>query len=673
MTADIDLPVWTIAPNWKDGITERLEWLTDVLASTYGTEQRRALRLSPRRGFEVNFLPLDEERTFFDLWLHRLGSNECMLPLWHDRGSLTAAVNAGATTIPVDTTFREFVEGGLAIIIGPDAFTWDKVTITAIADSELTVSAGGVTRSWPAGSVIHPLRRARLDEESVAAAITSKVGQATIRFDLNQANDIPDEGAWADIYGDYPIILTEPNRRDNLELRFQRNRILLDNDVGLRELADDAGRAFTLQTHQLLLNGRDEQWAFRQMLYRLRGQQAAVWVPTFNRDVELSRDAAAADTQIDIKQIGYAYTGGSVSGRRHLLIGGTTPRQVTGTAAPLSGSEERLLLDGALGADFPAGAFGSFVDICRLGQDTIEIKHITDSDGVAESNLTFRAFRDERTPPDPIYAPIAFGQLKSVNPCGAPDSATCIPDLTAGSSGPAEDGTGDDPDGGGDPGPGAGAGLLIDFKNGVYIINGANVALADAVQSGVYFPYLAADVVPGVGLRAHADSVESAWKTGPALTAAAQDAAFAGTVDEGFTAVMTYSVSAEIDSVAEVYLYIIADDASSGWYFNWSSGGTAFGANTGSLSDFSTLYVPFPTTQGLHKAAITLASDRLAVSIDGAAVVVSAAPQPMTEPLQIYPSAQAHIDPGGDSATSIIERIEIIATVADSVLPTLSV
>jgi hypothetical protein len=44
-------------PNWKNGITETLEWLSDVLRNSYGAEQVRALRLSPRRTFEVTFNP----------------------------------------------------------------------------------------------------------------------------------------------------------------------------------------------------------------------------------------------------------------------------------------------------------------------------------------------------------------------------------------------------------------------------------------------------------------------------------------------------------------------------------------------------------------------------------------------------------------------------------------
>ena len=417
MTADADLPVWTIKPNWANGITERLSWLTDILASSYGTEQRRALRLSPRREFEMTFNPIDDARSYFDLFLHRLGSLEFMAPLFHDRGRLSAAINVGAVTVPFDTTYREFAVGDLAILIGDDPFTFDKVEITAKTDADITVAAGGVVRDWPKGASIYPLRRSRISQESMFSALTNRVGEASLQFQLNQANDIADEGAWAVIYGDYPILLDKPNRRENLDLSYLRNSLILDNEHGLRELADDAGRAFTISANSYMMVGRAEHWAFRQMLYRLRGAQAAIWVPSFNRDFELSQDRLAADAVLDIKQIGYSYTGGAVSGRAHVLIDDSVTAEINGTGAALSASEERLTLAAALGTDLPTGSFGSFLETCRLSDDTVEIKHYTDTSGAAECQLNFRSFRDERVAVDaPFVTPT---DVMNADPCGS--------------------------------------------------------------------------------------------------------------------------------------------------------------------------------------------------------------------------------------------------------------
>lgn len=462
MIADNDLPVWTIRPNWREPLIERLSWMTDVLATSYGTEQRRALRLSPRREFEMLFNPVDRTRSYFELFLHRLGSQEFMLPLFHDSARMTAGIEAGALAIPVDTAFREFTAGGLAVILdGDDPLTFDKVSIISVANDAITVAAGGITRTWGKGVRVHPLRRSRLDQESAASALTSRVSEATIRFQLNQANDVADEGTWGLLLGGYPLMTDKPNWRESVDLDFTRNSLLLDNDHGLRELGDDAGRAFTVQTHSTMMTGRAAHWAFRQFLYRLRGQQGAIWVPSFKRDVELMQGASAGDLALDIKDIGYGYTGGAISGRTWLWFGGSATAEISGLDGPTAAGEERLALAAPLTEDLPLGAYGSFLDACRLSSDDIEIAHHTDTDGTAECNLAFRSFRDERVPPDPIDAPIPFGQLRTPDLCGAPDTAVCVPDLTGGSTGLAEDGSGDDPDGGGGPGPGAGDDLEL--------------------------------------------------------------------------------------------------------------------------------------------------------------------------------------------------------------------
>jgi hypothetical protein len=426
MAGEADLPVWTIKPNWANGITERLSWLTDVLASTYGTEQRRALRLSPRREFEMTFNPVDNVRSYFDLWLHRMGSFEFMVPLFHDSGRLTAALSAGDTSILFDTTFREFNVGDLAIIIGDDPWTFDKVTVVGMTSDGITVNAGEITRAWPKRARIHPLRRSRISDESQASAFTSRVGEATLQFQLNQANDLANEGSWDSMYLGYPVIETPPNRRENLDLTFNRNSLVLDNDQGLRVLNDDAGRAFTVQVDNRMMKGRAEHWAFRQMLYRLRGQQGTLWLPSFNRDIELSQAASAADAYLNVKKIGYTYTGGLIDGREQIFFPGGLVVNVAGTGAEPSPAEEHLTLTAPLGTDLPAGAFGSFMDTCRLASDDIEIQHHTDTDGAAECNLGFRSFRDPRTTPDPIYYPIPVVDFIPET-CGspAPEEAAC--------------------------------------------------------------------------------------------------------------------------------------------------------------------------------------------------------------------------------------------------------
>lgn len=456
MRLDIELPLWSIRPNWREPIVEKLEWLTGVVPSTNGVEQRIAYRLSPRRSFEMLFNPIDDVRSYFDLWLHRMGSTEFMVPLFHDAGRLSVFIADGSTFIPFDTTNREFVVGGLAMLMGDDPHSYDKLEVLAISDEGITVAPGNVTRAWGKGATVHALRRTRISQESLLAALTSRVGACTLQFELNQANDIADEGEWGELYNGYPILLDRPNRRETIDLNFERNSMVLDNDHGLRALLDDAGRAFTVQTHNRMIRGRADHMAFRQFLYRLRGQQGGIWVPTFNRDLKLSRPRLAGDAMLDVKKIGYNYTGGAVSGRRHVLLPGDTATEITGTSGAPTTAEERLVLAAPLAEPLEAGAFASFMDTCRLAGDSVEITHHTDTDGVAECVLGFRAFLDERVPPAVLSIPIPSA-LKTNDSCGdvpQGDEASCVPDF------PPEDNSGNGGGGGGDSGPG---GLLYDW------------------------------------------------------------------------------------------------------------------------------------------------------------------------------------------------------------------
>jgi hypothetical protein len=421
MSADADLPVWTIKPNWVNGITERLEWLTDIQANTLGVEQAIAYRLSPRRSFETTFNPVGDVRSYFDLWLHRFGEFEFMLPLWHDAGKLTAGIAPAAVTIPVDTTYREYEVGGMALLVGDTPHDFDKVEITAVGPASLTVAAGGVTRAWPKGGVIHPLRRSRLAQDSQVSALTSRVGQATILFELNQANDIADEGDWDGLeYLGLPVLTTTPNYREAVDMSFLRNSVLLDNDTGLREIDDEAGRAFTLQLHSFMFSGRADHWAFRQFLYRLNGRQSAIWVPTFNQDFRLAAARLATDHYLDIGKIGYDYSGGVITGRNHVLIARTSPAEIVDVlVAPDPATQERLGLGAAIGAAYAAGTTGSFIDTCHMSSDTVEITHHTDTDGVAECKIGFQSFLNERTEDEPNYYPLAAGNIRTVE-CGTP-------------------------------------------------------------------------------------------------------------------------------------------------------------------------------------------------------------------------------------------------------------
>lgn len=415
----LDLPVWTLRPNWREGMTERLDWLTDVLSSTSGAEQRRMTRLSPRRSFEITINPTHRERSYADLFLHRMGAQEIFFPLWHDVGKLNAEAEIGSYFVSFDNTYREFVTGGYAILY-KDAFTWELVEITDQDDDGIT-TLNPLQSTWPNRATIYPVRPARLTDDSNFSALTGRVGESQLLFTLSRENDYDDDAEFDFTYAGAPVLTTPPNRRDALDQSFQRLLASMDNDTGRQRVVDIAGRSFTTQIYNWMVNGREAHHKMRQLLYWLRGRQRMLWVPTFNDDVRLARTSNAASQLLDIEKIGYGYTGGAVAGRDRVFLKGATGYEiarVTATGAALAADEERLVLATGLTQQMTAGTYGSFVDAARLDQDSVEITHHTDSDGACEVSCAFRSFSNTRDPSGVIAHPVPEG-IPNGFPCGS--------------------------------------------------------------------------------------------------------------------------------------------------------------------------------------------------------------------------------------------------------------
>jgi hypothetical protein len=105
-------------------------------------------------------------------------------------------------------------------------------------------------------------------------------------------------------------------------------------------------------------------------------------------------------TTLDVANIGYSRFGKAQPGRRDIRLelwdGRVFLRRLTGVTE-LDADAERLALDAALGVSVTPAQVAriSWLVLCRLDSDSIEIHHETDSEGVASSALVFRGVRDD--------------------------------------------------------------------------------------------------------------------------------------------------------------------------------------------------------------------------------------------------------------------------------------
>lgn len=390
--------IWAFLPDWEEGITERLEWLTDLLASRSLVEQRRALRIAPRRGFTAEMYVEERERQFLDLALFDWSSRIWGLPVWPEVQLLTQAVSASAMRIPCVTDYLDFYPGGLVILHSGSVFNCEGAVIASVDATGIDLESP-LQNTWPAGTRLYPARTAQLRTEPKLKRLTDRAVSAAVEFVVVEPCDWI-EALPSTLYRGFPVLEQRPDETEDLTSTQARLIATLDSGSALPLMTDVAGRAMPVRAWKWVGSGRQERASLRSLLYGLRGRQVPIWIPTHADDLTVVSIIVDTATSIEIAHCGYTRFGKQIPGRRDIRIelfdGSVFHRRITGSQE-LSSAVERLQIDSALGVSVSPSQVSRvcWMSLSRLSSDRVEIEHVTDSAGVATCALTFRGVRDD--------------------------------------------------------------------------------------------------------------------------------------------------------------------------------------------------------------------------------------------------------------------------------------
>lgn len=413
----LSLPVFSVLPNWKNGVLERLAWQTDVMESETDAEQRRSVRRNARRTFDASFLRQRHQRDRLDTFFVGLGPAEFMLPLWHEAVKLIDGLDMeGAGVFFADGQFvmREFRKGDLVFVNGGDPDDYD---ILQVGDTEQNRFswASPPPRSWPPGTRIYPMRVARMgDQVPTMQNVTDTVSTATARFECVEPYTV--EPSWGGNLGGQPLFRFIPDRAQTIDVSYNRRNYTLDNDSGVPITLDHGKYTATQLQMRLSLFGRADAYAFRQFLQAARGMARHFFMATHMQDVEPLGDIPAGSIDLLIRNQGFwqymlrpqpirvqlAFILRSGAQTLYRTITNVTPVYRTdpdgSLATPLVVVSELLTLD----SELPQLALDdlrrvSFVAETRFAQDTFELLHATNSQAHVSTSLVFRQAMNPRT------------------------------------------------------------------------------------------------------------------------------------------------------------------------------------------------------------------------------------------------------------------------------------
>jgi len=377
---------FAFAPNWQRGITESLQWHTEILSSEQGHEQRRALRETPRRSVSADFLIEGDERRRFEVVLSEWGARTWALPTWTEALYLDADLPAGSDLIPCQP------EGFSNLALLRQSSTlFEVVEIKQVKSSGLLLKRETVNH-WPAGTALLPLRRAFLSKPPAIKRKTDSLWQVEADFLQNEAAAFELKHSLP-TYRNLPVLEIAPEESEDLTLAFERITKLLDNQTAHPLLIDHGQRAFYAVSHGFLAASREERRALLSIVYALNGKQKPLWLPTFADDMSLLEPVGASAFQLDIAAMDYSRFFKPRSIRIELTDGTTIYRDVQ-SATRINESTERLGLSALLGIGFSPSQVKriSWLNLVRQDSDFIRLNHLTDE--VMQCKTLFKEVRD---------------------------------------------------------------------------------------------------------------------------------------------------------------------------------------------------------------------------------------------------------------------------------------
>ena len=373
--ADLTVGEPGIAPQigrWTWPVNERLGWNTEILQSHDRTEQRIAKRrnIPDRRIGTRLFLEGDNACSQLDAIIHAWLKKTWRVPLWGEAERHVGLLSSGSSSLAIDTRYADFREG--YALIWQNSENFEFVIVESLTDTALTL-VDPTVNTYEGVKFILPVRLGHCIEASRAQRYPD-AALAEIAWRIEDVQAVT--GFVADMTYDGYTVLTEPSylAGDHVPAVHDPDIAVLDAGTGPFEIVNNSDFNEVGQPHVWQPQTKRACWELRQFLHDVKGRQGAFLVPTFKRDLTITRPVGAAETSIYVQNADLIEMGLNTL-RTYLAFrpagSPIIPRKVTGIAS-VSDTEERIDLNTAPGVTFSPGETLCWVDRCRLASDEID-------------------------------------------------------------------------------------------------------------------------------------------------------------------------------------------------------------------------------------------------------------------------------------------------------------
>lgn len=296
------LPVWTFPPDWNKEVRVSYSFLTEIIESREGREQRISVRNKARISYD--FAVLLEGYDFRTL-AARLNTQqwaEMMMPDWTRPIFLNRDHSPGESALRVYESDSWATSGTDAVLIWDETGETQSQLVTVQSRSSTTVTiVDPITRTIPKGAALHRLSQGHLEPSIKGTMQTDRLIAANISFKIDPGFEYwPSVPEATETHDGRELFLVEPNWSTPPSIEFMASSETVDYGKGRIGYFSPIPFSSRLTGADFLAIGRTETNNLVDFFRRQRGQCGEFFMPTFTEDLRLRENAPNNTNQLRI-------------------------------------------------------------------------------------------------------------------------------------------------------------------------------------------------------------------------------------------------------------------------------------------------------------------------------------------------------------------------------------
>lgn len=283
--------IWKFKPDWAAGWKVTRSYLTDVLTSDDGSEQRRAVNVWPRKSYEFSLQETGADLRSLNRQLRYGQHLTIVIPDEVRTVNITGQFTSSVTV----ATKPSWALPGNKVVLG-DGDNREVATIASTPGTTINFTSN-LTYSHGVGETMYFGIEGALADELPSTRPTNDIATVQVTFNQRPSSEVYSEPPVAPTtFNSRELFIMEPNWAQEMDLSYQRPTQVVDFDFGvISRFAPQRHHSALTQATWLGLS-RDDVKLLEDVFDRAKGQRGEFYMPTGENDIPLAFNVSSGGT-----------------------------------------------------------------------------------------------------------------------------------------------------------------------------------------------------------------------------------------------------------------------------------------------------------------------------------------------------------------------------------------